>query len=240
MILIAVAGVLAVGAAAVALAARQGGSGWWRFLLAGAAFWLAAQVVRGAAALPLSRGGPALAGRWWVLGLGALLAAVFEQLGQYVPLRWLRAERWGSALALGLGVGAMQALSLAGGLVAAAGTLGGPGPAAALSAVWGRFWTAAFHAGSAAVDGHAAASRHARWLLAAMGLQTAVGLSAAWYQHAAVAGGPAPRIGLPLAVADAALAALAALAWWLGRRLWSGPAGGAPPDAVAPAPPGPA
>jgi uncharacterized membrane protein YhfC len=221
---LAVAGILGVGAAAVWAAARQGRAFWWRYLLAGAAGWLAAQAVKGLVALPVVVAVPGAALRWWFVGLSALLPGVIEELGKYVPLRLLRVERRGSALALGLGAGAVEAVTVVAGLAAAG---HGETAAGALLAVWERFWAVAFHAGTAAIDGYAVVSRRARWLAAAMALHTAVDLAAGWYDHGRAVGAPPAALRAPLAVAELGVAALAVVAWRLARRLWAARSPGA-------------
>ncbi len=231
MIWVAVAGIVAVGAVALYIAARAGGTGWWRFVLAGAAGWLAAQVVKSLVVAPLTllaagRGGQAasaasaLASHWWYIGFAALLPGVVEELGKYFPLRWLRVRARGSALALGVGASAVEALTLVASLGATAGhahetALG------ALIAVWERTWGVTFHAASATIDGYAVWSGRARWLIAAMGLHTLLDLGAAWYQHALAVSAPHAVIRAALAVTEVAALVIALLALWLGRRLWA-------------------
>ncbi len=223
---VAVGGILAVTVVAVVVAARLGRSGWWRFVLAGAAGWAVAQVVKGVLVAPVTllgvrHGGAAqLAAHWWFIGLGALLPGVVEELGKYVPLRWLRVRNRGSALALGLGAGAFEALTLMAALfapqLAAHETMAG-----ALIAVWERFWAVALHAGEAALDGVAVVRRRIRWLVVAMALHTAADLGAAWYQHQTATGARGSALQAPLAVAEVAVAALAIATWWWSARLWA-------------------
>lgn len=229
MVWVSVGGIVAISLAAIVLAARQG-DGWWKFLLAGAAGWLVAQWAKSLIVLPLAaayghgagpaRGSAVLATLWWFPVFGALLAGVWEELGKYLPLRWLRVDAYGMALALGLGAGALEALTLAAGVAGAAGAgFGGETTAAAVISIWERFWAVALHAGLATVDGLAVARRRLRWLLLAMGLHTAADLGAGWYQHtAAVHAGNAQAA---LLTAELAAAAVAILTWQIGRRLWA-------------------
>ena len=230
MIWIALVGMLAVVAAAVVIARRQGG-GWWRYLLAGAAGWVVAQAVKGVILAPatvgaMHQGGATavahMAAQWWFLIVAALLPGVVEELGKYVPLRWMHVEGRGAALALGLGAGALEALAIAASLAAVAG--GGPHGetlAAAFIAVWERFWAVALHAGLATLAGLAVVQRRIRWLLLAMGLHTAADLGAAWYQHAGAVGATAGAQHNALLVAELAAAVAAIIAWVWGKRAWA-------------------
>lgn len=234
------AGVLLLVVGAVLLAARQG-RGWWRFLLAGAAGWTAAQAGKSLFAIPLyaayagaagmTHGALVVAAQWWFPAFAALLAGLWEELGKYLPLRWLRVDRRGAALALGLGVGAMEALIVGLGILqlGLAGAAAGEGAVTALLPVWERFWAIAFHAASATIDGVAVVRRRLRWWVLAVALHTANDLSAGWYQSAAARHA---STALPLAVAELGAAAVAVLTWWIGRRAWRSLAG-----SLAPAPP---
>jgi len=226
--LVAVVGIALVIVAAIVVAVHRGGQGWWRFFLGGAAGWVVAQLVKSLLLAPftlqaLHGGGAAaatlLAVQWWFIGAGALLPGVVEELGKYLPLRWLRVGNRGSALALGLGAGAVEALVLGAEVFALAGH--GQSLAGALIAVWERFWAVGFHAGSAALDGLAVVRGQARWLVLAMALHTAVDLGAAWYQHAAAVSAPAGTLHAALLLTELSAAVVAVLAWWLAGRLWA-------------------
>ena len=220
------AGIVAVVLGAGLAALRRGG---WAWLGAGAAGWLGAQVLKGVLLLPLlaARGatGPAtvaaLATTWWFVPGAALLAAGSEELGKYLPLRWLRVQTWDHALALGLGAGAMEALLLAAGLLAAASAHGPAEPAVmAALAVWERFWAVALHAGLATVVGIAVVRRQARWFGAAVALHFIGDLGAGWYQHLVALHTPAPSV-LPVLYGTEVWTALVAVAAWMwGLRLW--------------------
>lgn len=232
MIWIVAAGLTCVAAAAILAAARQG-VGWWRLLLAGAAGWVAAQVAKGAVILPLAKlagvGPPLVAVPWWLIGIGALLPGVFEELGKYLPLRWLRVSGRRASLALGLGAGGSEALVLAAGVAVAALTHAPAAHAetlvAALIAIWERLWAVASHAAFATLDGLAVVRRRVEWLFAAMALHTIEDLAPAWYQRArAVHAGAATTHGA-LVVAEVVVAGVAIAAWLWGRRAWRGQEG---------------
>gem|GEM_PF-4819908 len=229
MVWVSVGGIVAVVVVALVVAARQG-KGWWKFLLAGAAGWLVAQWAKGLIVLPLAaayghgsglaRGSAILSTLWWFPVFGALLAGVWEELGKYVPLRWLRVDAYGQALALGLGAGALEALVLAAGVMGAAGAgFGGETAGAALISVWERFWAIALHAGLATADGLAVVRRRVRWLLLAIGLHTAADLGAGWYQHTAAVHAGAAQAAL--LTAELVAAAVAVVTWMVGRRIWA-------------------
>lgn len=230
---LAVLGVAVVVALAVVLARRHAP---WRWLVAGAAGWLAAQGLKYVVVLPvlLAGGTPALLrleGLGWFAVGGALLAGVTEELGKYVPARWLRAATRAEGLALGLGAGALEALVIGIQLVVVAGSPGGGGTlVGALLPVWERAWAVTTHAGLGMIDGLAVVRRQGRWLVWAIGLHTVADLGAGWYQH--LAASRAPGVLLVRALYGAEVwSALSALAiWWIALRLWSPPVG----RAVAP------
>ncbi len=220
------AGIVAVVLGAGLLALRRGG---WTWLAAGAAGWLAAQALKGVLLLPLLTAlggtGPAtvaaMAATWWFAPGAALLAAGSEELGKYLPLRWWRVPSRDAALTLGLGAGAMEALLIVAGLLAVGAAHGPVEPlAAALIAVWERFWAVALHAGLATIDGIAVVRRRARWFGAAVGLHFAADLGAGWYQHL-IALHATPSAILPVLYGAEGWGALVAVGTWVwGIRLW--------------------
>ena len=221
---ISVAGVAIVVLAAARLAVARAG---WRWFLAGAAGWLAAQGAKYVVLLPfLARAGPGgvsvlTASGWFALG-AALLAGVTEELGKYVPLRWMRVPGRDAALALGLGAGALEALLVLVSLVTAAATIvsNPAGLGGSLLPVWERTWAVATHAGLATVDAIAVVRRQFRWLLGGMALHTLSDLGAGWYQHLSAVGAPLGRIQAVLYGEEALIAVVAVGVWWLGRVLW--------------------
>jgi uncharacterized membrane protein YhfC len=209
-----------VGVAGVVVASRLGAR-WLPFLLAGAAGWLLAQVLKQLLSLPTLNlpGGPAaLVAAWWFPFFGAVLPGFAEELGKYVPLRWMRVSGREQALALGLGAGALEALVLAlPGFVA---------PAAVhvtviglVIAVWERGWAVTFHAALATLDGAAVHLRRARWLVVAMVGHFLVDLPAGQYQRVVALHAPGAVTWIAVTEVLAPAVALAALA--LGRRLWA-------------------
>ncbi len=215
-----------VGLAAVAVASRYGGR-WLPFLLAGAAGWVLAQVLKAGLSLPLAANpatAAAMVSSVWFPVFAAVLPALAEELGKYVPLRWMRVQAREQALALGLGAGAIEAVFLALPLllnpVAGTTTLVGM-----LISVWERSWAVTLHAGMATLDGFAACARRGRWLLAAMAAHFLADLPAGQYQRLVALRAPGVVTWLVIAEILVPLLALAALA--LGRGLWR-KAGAAP------------
>ncbi|HVB10061.1 MAG TPA: YhfC family glutamic-type intramembrane protease [Bacillota bacterium] len=214
MLLVAVVGVV--------VAARAGGRRWLPFLLAGAAGWIVAQVVKTVFALPIlmshgASAAPLIATAAWYPFFAALLPGVFEELAKWVPLRSMRVSDRGQALALGLGVGAIEVLSVALPLLFLPGASSATAAAVGV-AVWERIWAVTLHAGLATIDGAAVALGRGRWLLAAMALHFLANLPAGEYQRLSLLGSPSARtvlIATEILVVAFALAAL-----WIGRRLW--------------------
>lgn len=230
---ISVAGVAIVVLVAARLAVTRAG---WRWFLAGAAGWLVAQGAKYVVLLPfLARAGAGGVGAlaasgWFALG-AALLAGVAEELGKYVPLRWIGVPGRDAALALGLGAGALEALLVLVSLVTAAATIvsNPAGLVGSLLPVWERTWAVATHAGLATVDAIAVVRRQVRWLLLGMALHTLSDLGAGWYQHLSAVGAPLGRIQAVLYGEEALIAVVAVGIWWLGRVLWRQVRAAAPP-----------
>jgi hypothetical protein len=125
------------------------------------------------------------------------------------------------ALALGLGAGAIEAITILVGVLATAGLGGVHEPfVSALIAVWERFWAVTGHAAEATLDGVAIVRRKGRWLVAAMAAHTLIDLGAAWYQHAEAVHASVAVVRLALGTSEVVLAVVAALVWVWGRRLW--------------------
>lgn len=213
-------------AVAVFLASRLGPR-WLPYLLAGAAGWVLAQPFKGLtgllAAVLLAPGKSpqqavgAIQHAWWFPLLVAALPAVFEELGKYLPLRWMRVHDRQQALALGIGAGAIEGLYLA--VYAATGLLGGAGLLQLTVGLWERTWAIALHAGLATLDGASAAQRRGRWLAVAMAAHFLTGLAPGWYQQARAAHAPGAAILLAATEALTPLIAMGVL--WFGRGLWA-------------------
>ena len=200
---------VAVGFVAYAATRRLG----WRYLLLGALAWIVTVALKFAWAIPLNpplyeaamAGLPApLATPLFCLYVGAL-TGIFEVGIAYLALRYTRLGRapWRSALAFGIGFGAVEALLLSlGPLVLATIALTSPAslpPAQlealagqnsllqALAPVWERFFVVWIHVLSNALIFLAVARRRPSLFWAAFAYKTAIDSFAAYNQIAGVA-----------------------------------------------------
>ncbi len=218
--------IILVGLVAVGVASRYGGR-WLPFLLAGAAGWLLAQALKALISLPLTAN-PATAAALVTSAafpfFAAVLPAFAEELGKYVPLRWMRVQSREQALALGLGAGALEAILLGLPLLIGAVPAGASAVGLVIS-VWERSWAVTLHAGMASLDGLAVYLRRGRWLLAAMAVHFLADLPAGQYQRLLALRAPGVTTWLAVAEILVPVLALAVLAW--GRSLWR-QAGAAP------------
>jgi uncharacterized membrane protein YhfC len=182
-----------VGATAMVIASRR----WrvsWRILGAGAALWVGAVALKFRCAIlanaPVNRWLHAELPKHWAdlafWGYVGLLTGIFE-CGIFLlaaPLIRRRQWRWGEAMSLGIGFGAIEALGVAAGTALAARAIGGSSSLAiwvgALLPAFERLIALAIHVAATVMILRALIDRQWRWFWVSFLYKSAVDSVAAW------------------------------------------------------------